>query len=184
MSKQKTYYTYIVFDEHCNFYIGSASCFGDPAEHNYFGSGKAIKTGEFVPIRKRIINTYETRGLAGKAEKALITLADPKNNPVCFNKVCAGSNHTDERGKRISEALSGEKHPSFGKTGEKHYRFDGRLHRFIHKNGSEVIGIYKELYKNAEQLFGISTASVKHLKTGYVQSAKGWQYMGVVDIDV
>lgn len=132
-TSQKTYYVYVSFDKDDNFYIGSSSCVGDPEKHNYYGSGKAIQSGEFVPVRKRIINTYDSRYLAGVAEKKLIELADPKNNPVCFNRYCQGANNTEEAHKRmsearkgkahsaetkakISEALSGENRPMFGKS--------------------------------------------------------------------
>ena len=112
----KTYYTYIRFDKDDNFYIGSASCYGDPAKHKYFGSGRAIQTGEFKPIRKQILSLFMTRKEAGLEETLLIRQADYKTNIRCMNKACAGLNHTNGSAKKKSKARSGENNPMYGKT--------------------------------------------------------------------
>ena len=64
----KTYYAYISYENYTDrFYIGSTSCYGSPEEHDYFGSGIAIKTGEFKPDWKWIYGEYATRQEAGLA---------------------------------------------------------------------------------------------------------------------
>ena len=114
---QKTYYTYISYENNSDrFYIGSTGCYGSPNKHNYFGSGRAIATGEFKPDWKWIYGKYATRQEAGLAEMELIKQADYKNNELCMNKICQGANHTEEAARKMSEARSGEKHYLFGKT--------------------------------------------------------------------
>lgn len=105
------HYTYILFDEHDNFYIGSHSCKDnkEPASDGYMGSGRAISSGEFVPICKQVLSLFMSREEAGLEEKLLIMQADYKNNPRCFNKVCAGINHSDESRANISKSRKGMK---------------------------------------------------------------------------
>lgn len=54
---------------------------------------------------------------------------------------------------------------------------DLRTHRFIHDDGREIVAAISE----AEGLIGVSVSSLRQLRGGSVEKARGWRYGGVVE---
>ncbi len=194
-----TYYTYISFNADLSlYYIGSSKCIGNPLEHKYYGSGKAIADGSFVPSGKFVMDIFETRLEAAEAETELLRLADVGNNPFFANKRISGGNHSDESHHKLSEAMQGANHPMFGKKhteetkarqseankgkfagannpnyGQSATNRDITLYSFMHEDGRTQICTRSELCK----IYGLNSGAISKLVRGYRKSRKGWRLM-------
>lgn len=114
-----THYTYITRSSDGRYYIGVRSCEGDPAQDPYMGS----HTDEtYVPNRKRVLTTFDSREEALSHEIYLHEVRDVARNPRYANRAratsvsfdCQGVPYTDERKKRLSEERLGGGNPFYG----------------------------------------------------------------------
>lgn len=120
----KTYYyiykiTCLVGSFKDHYYIGQRKCHCLPEEDPYKGSGRVIKN-----YYKKYPNDYEKEILCyckdenELNEKEAFYIGDLYNtDPMCLN-LKAGGNHaiySEESCKKISESVSGENHPMYGK---------------------------------------------------------------------
>ena len=120
------HYTYLITNTTNQMkYIGVRSCSCLPEnDDGYMGSSKilneamGIEPEDFV---KTIIDTFPTRKNANSNEQWLHEYYDVARNPEFYNRCiapmgfCASGKHvSDSTKKKMSEAKSGEKHPSYG----------------------------------------------------------------------
>jgi hypothetical protein len=121
----KHYYTYYSHEEWGRGYIGKRSCDCLPEEDvEYFGT---FSDKTFKPTQKIILRSdYENAEELAKDEVILHDFYDVARSPHFANKAKQTStgfdrtgttwNHSDETKQLLSELLSGEKNPMFGKT--------------------------------------------------------------------
>lgn len=104
----EVHYTYITRSSDGRYYIGVRSCEGDPAEDPYMGSHS---DETYVPNRKRVLSTFDSREEAYEHEIYLHELRQVDTNPRYANKARQKS-----AGFFYSNSTPGELHPMWGKT--------------------------------------------------------------------
>jgi group I intron endonuclease len=151
----KRHYVYHSYEEWGRDYIGIRSCNCLPEEDTkYFGS---FTDKTFNPTGKTILFVRKTRQEVAEIEIILHDFFDVAVNPQFANQAKqtstrfdrTGVSNTEETKKKISEALSGEKHPLFGvprteewkkaMSGEKHPQFGIPLTEETKKKISEAL---------------------------------------------
>ena len=191
-----TYYTYQSFEEFTGgrSYIGVRKCPADatPETDPYLGSYTDVT---FSPTAKGILGVYDCKEEALQAEIELHIQYDVAKNPRFANKARATSTgfscdgNSEETRKKLSEAMSGENHPMYGKhlseetrakisesiSGENHPKYTPRdwyhpLHgTFLQKSISELMKMFPAQNLNQGHLSEVSKEKRSH--------HKGWRLL-------
>jgi hypothetical protein len=128
LAKSGKYYTYGHYLDGNLIYIGEGKCHRawSMTEKTYYYRRKDVEV--------RIFGIFDNKELAVFNEGLLIYQERMDGNEHLLNKAEFGSGrrgcqHSNETRKKLSDALIGkyvgEKHPMFGRTGEKHPNFEG-----------------------------------------------------------
>lgn len=126
----ETHYTYITRSPDGRYYIGVRTCDGDPADDPYMGSHR---DPTYVPNRKRVLATFDSREAAISHEIYLHDLRDVGRNTRYANRAKQKSTKFDTSGvpwkptsdeidrlrrEKLRVANAGENNPMHGRSGE------------------------------------------------------------------